>query len=195
MRMVARVVAAMAVVVGAVVFEGSAEAKDLTGRVGVGYENTLVGGAGGAGLSGIAGRYYATPQLLLNAQFGLLMIDPDANGADSQNSFGLGVGGGYVFIDEPNLNLFAGAGLSFGQVPGSDPTTGESEGKTAIGLNAGVGMEFFLVGLPNLGLTASYGLSYANVSDVASTIAIGGGDYATFGIRYYFGGPTGPDSP
>lgn len=195
MRTSARGVAALAVLLGALVLEGSAEAKDLTGRVGVGYENSLVGGGAGVGLSGVAARYYATPQLLLNAQFGVLMIDPDASGADSQNSFGLGVGGGYVFIDEPNLNLYGGAGLAFGQVPGPNDNGTGTEGKTAIGLNAGVGMEFFFVGLPNLGFTAQYGLTYASVSDVASTIAIGGGDFATFGIRYYFGGPKGPDSP
>lgn len=198
MRTIARGVAAMGVVLGAWALECSAEAKELTGRFGVGYENTLVG-AGGSGLSGVALRYYATPQLLLNAQLGVLMIDPDAKGADSQNSFGLGVGGGYIFIDEPNLNIFGGAGLAFGQVPGdkvdnAGNVTG-SEGKTAIGLNTGVGMEFFFVGLPNLGFTATYGLSYTSVSDVGSTIAIGGGDFATFGIRYYFGGPKGPASP
>jgi len=142
----------------------------------------------------VAARYYVNQQLLLNAQFGVLMIDPDQNGADSQNSFGLGVGGGYVFIDEPNLNIYGGAGLAFGQVPGPDDNGG-TEGKTAIGLNTGIGMEFFFVGLPNLGFTAQYGLSYASVSDVGSTIAIGGSDFATFGIRYYFGGPKGPDQP
>lgn len=168
-----------------------AEAKELTGRFGVGYENTLIGGQGD--LSGVAFRYYATPQLLINGQFGVLMFDPDQEGADSQNSFGLGLGGGYVFIDEPNLNVFGGAGLVFGQVPGADEEGGV-EGKTAIGMNAGVGMEFFLVGLPNLGFTANYGLSLASVSDVGTTIGIGGGDFATFGIRYYFGGPKAPDS-
>lgn len=172
---------------------GVAEAKNLTGRVGVGYEDTLVAGPG-ANLSGISARFYPTQQLFVGGVLGFSSIDPDADGADTQTSFGLGVSTGYVFVDEPNLNLYGGAGLSFGSVSVSDPATGDTEGKTALGLNVGVGMEFFFVGLPNLGFTAAYGLTYASVDDLGSSIALGGGEFATYGIRYYFGGPKGPDS-
>ena len=194
MRTFVKVVAVGAVVGAFGVGMGEAEAKDLTGRFGIGYENTLVGGPG-TSLSGVSARYYATPQFFVGGQLGYLMRDPDAEGADSESNFGLGVNGGYVFIDEPNLNLYGGVGLAFGSVavtgagPGGAP---ETEGKSALGLNAGLGMEFFFVGLPNLGFTAAVGLSYASVDDVGSEMAIGGGEFSMFGIRYYFGGPSGP---
>lgn len=182
-----------AVVVG-LLFGAAAEAKELTGRVGVGYENTLVGGPG-VSLSGISARFYPTQTLFVGGILGFQSLDPDADDADTQTSFGLGVNAGYVFIDEPNLNFYGGAGLSFGSVSVVDPADGDTEGKTSIGLNVGAGMEFFFVGLPNLGFCAAYGLEYGSVEDLGSSISIGGGDFGQFGIRYYFGGPKGPDSP
>ena len=171
-------------------WSGVASAKDLTGRLGVGYESTLPS-SGGAGLNGVSARFWVNNQLFVGGQLGVLIVDPDVPGADTQTNFGLGANAGFAFIDEPNLNVYGGGGLAFGSVSGTN-AAGESEGKTAIGLNVGVGAEFFFVGLPNLGFTTFYGLSYTSVEDVASVIQIGGGEFATFGIRYYFGGPTGP---
>lgn len=191
MRTIVRGVAAAAVVFG-VFGSGTAEAKDLTGRLGAGYENTLVAGFSpfSASSSSVAVRYYVNQQVMINGQLGFSSFDPDAEGADSESNFGIGIGGGFVFVDEPNMNVFGLGQLQFGSVAGQDPTTGESESKTALGLRLGLGMEFFFVGLPNLGFTTAFGLSYESVADAGSSIAIGGGDFATFGIRYYFGGPT-----
>jgi hypothetical protein len=189
MRSIVRSAAVLFVVMG---IAGVAEAKDLTGRVGVGYEDTLVAGPGES-LSGISARFYPTQQLFVGGVLGFQSVDPDAEGADTQTSFGLGANAGYVFVDEPNLNLYGGAGLSFGSVSVTEGA--DTEGKTALGLNVGVGMEFFFVGLPNLGFTAFYGMSYASVDDLGSSLSLGGDDFGTYGIRYYFGGPTGPDSP
>lgn len=189
MRSIVRSAVVVGVMLGAA---GVAEAKDLTGRVGVGYENTLIGGPGSS-LSGVSARFYPTSTLFVGGVLGFQSISPDEG--DTQTSFGLGVNTGYVFIDEPNLNFYGGAGLSFGSVSAVDPGSGDTEGKTALGLNVGAGMEFFFVGLPNLGFCAAYGLEYGSVDDLGSSMSIGGGDFGQFGIRYYFGGPKGPDSP
>lgn len=190
MRTIVRVVVAAGVVFG-VLGSGTAEAKDLTGRFGAGFENTLVAGLSpfSASDSSVAVRYYVNQQVLINGQLGFSTFDPDADGADSESNFGVGVGGGFVFVDEPNLNVFGLVGLAFGSVAGTDPATGETEGKSALGLRTGLGMEFFFVGLPNLGFTTAFGLSYESIADVGNRIQIGGGDFSTFGIRYYFGGP------
>ena len=168
-------------------------AKDLTGRVGVGYTTTLPGGGGGS-LSAVSARYWVNEQVGLEANFGLLQLSP--KGGKSSNNYGFGLGGMYSFIDEPNLHVYGDAGLSFGSVgvtvpagAGGGTTTDQ---KTAIGVTAGMGVEFFIVGLPNLGFATQVGLSYVSVTDQGSSIALGGADYASLGIRYYFGGPKGP---
>ena len=168
---------------GVVSLSSEAEAKDLSGRVGVGYTNTLP-----ATGSAISARYWVNPQLGIEGNLGMLLIDPDEG--DSQNNFGIGVGVLYAFIDEPNLNVYGTGGLSFGSVSVATPTG--SEGKTAIGFGAGIGTEWFFVGTPNLGFTTQFGLTFTSVQDSANTIALGGGEFAQFGVRYYFGGPKGP---
>jgi hypothetical protein len=183
--------------VGVVLFSAAgllarpASAKDLTDRVGVGYSATFSGSPDA--LSSVSARYWVSQEIGVEGDLGLLINSP--KGGSSSTNFGIGATGLYSFIDEPNLKLFGEGGLAFGSVgvttvsaTGVASTTGE----TAVGLNAGMGIEFFLVGLPNLGWTTELGLNYTTVSKVGSALSLGGGDFATFGIRYYFGGPKGP---
>ena len=181
---------AVSVVIGA--SASPASAKDLTGRFGIGYSTTLPGSPGGGALSAISSRYWVNEQIGIEANLGVLLISP--KGGDSSTNFGLGLGGLYSFIDEPNMHVYGDAGLSFGSVAvtTTTPTATATDSKTAIGVTAGLGMEFFLVGLPNLGFATQVGLSYTSVEDSGSIISVGGADYAQFGIRYYFGGPKGP---
>lgn len=173
---------------GVVSLSSQAEAKDLTGRAGVGYTNTIPGTG-----SAISARYWVNPQFGIEGNLGMLLVDPDEG--DSQNNFGIGLGVLYAFIAEPNLNVYGTGGLSFGSVSAPAPTTGNpgaTEGKTAIGFGAGMGTEWFFVGTPNLGFTTQFGLTFTSVQDSANTISLGGGEFAQFGVRYYFGGPKGP---
>jgi hypothetical protein len=178
-----RLVTASAVAAALLLVSGSAGAKDLSGRVGVGYQNTLPGTG-----SAISARYWVNQNVGIQGDLGLLFSDPKTG--DSSNNFGLGVAGMYAFVNEPNLHLYGTGGLSFGSVAVPGPTGVDD--KTAIGLDLGIGTEFFLSGLPNLGLTTEFGLQYVTVSDVGNTLSLGGADFATLGIRYYFGGPTSP---
>lgn len=195
--------ASLVVAALAVMAPSRAEAKDLTGRVGVGYINNLPGTGSGASLllfgeapggSAISTRYWLNNSLGLQGDLGVSLVSPD--GGDDANNFGLGFGAQYVFVHEPNLHVYGAGGLSFGSISVSvvDPATGATttDSNTAIGVNLGVGTEFFFVGTPNLGFTTQFGLSFVQVSDVASVISLSGGEFAQFGIRYYFGGPKGP---
>ena len=178
------------VVVAAVVaalWSASAEAKDLQGRAGLGYENTLVLGEAGERGSSIAVRFWAKKNLFIGGQLGFTSFDPAEDDVDSESSFGVGVSGGYAVIQEEQANVYVGGGLQFGSVPVDDPATGEHETKTMTGLNFGLGTEFFLTGLPSLGFTTAFGLRYVNVGDVGTSIEIGGDEFAVFGIRWYFG--------
>lgn len=181
-----RTLAVAASVVGSVVaLAPRAEAKDLAGRVGVGYVNNLPA-TGGA----ISTRFWVNESVGIQGDIGFLLVDPDQG--DSQNNFALGLGGQYAFIHEPNLHVYGTGGLAFGSIAVTNPGTGETDSETAIGINLGVGTEWFFVGTPNLGFTTQFGLSFVSVSDFANTIELSGGEFAQFGIRYYFGGPKGP---
>ncbi|HVO30298.1 MAG TPA: outer membrane beta-barrel protein [bacterium] len=188
-----RWIGAVVVAAGIALSAGTASAKDLTGRVGVGYTTTAPGSSFAPGFSGLSARYWVNEQIGLEGNLGVLLISP--KGGDASNNFALGLNGYYSFINEPNLKLYGDAGLTFGSlgltVPnGATGTTTKSE--TLLGFQAGMGMEFFFVGMPNLGFTTQVGLNYTSVSDFGSEISVGGGDFATFGVRYYFGGPKGP---
>ena len=167
---------------------GAADAKDLSGRVGIGYVNNLPA-TGGA----ISARYWLNDAIGIQGDLGISFVDPDQG--DSENNFGIGLGGQYAFVHEPNLHVYGAAGLSFGSVavtgvgPGGAPA---SDSETAIGVTLGMGTEWFFVGTPNLGFTTQFGLTFVSISDVANTITLSGGEFAQFGIRYYFGGPKGP---
>ncbi len=162
-----------------------AEAKDLAGRVGVGYISNLPA-TGGA----ISTRYWLNDAIGIQGDIGFVLLDPDQG--DSQNNFGIGLGGQYAFIHEPNLHVYGAAGLSFGSVTVPNAAGTGTDSETAIGVNLGMGTEWFFVGTPNLGFTTQFGLTFVSISDIANTIELSGGEFAQFGIRYYFGGPKGP---
>lgn len=181
-------------VAGLLAVSSSASAKDLTGRVGVGYTTTVPSTSFVPGFSGVSARYWVNDQFGVEGNLGFLMVSP--KGGDSTNNFALNANGYYSFVNEPNLKLYGDAGLTFGSIGFTvvDPVTGatSSDNKSLLGFQAGLGMEFFFVGLPNLGFSSQVGLNYLSITDVGSIVSLGGGDYATFGVRYYFGGPTGP---
>lgn len=178
-----RTFAVMLSVVGLVALSASpASAKDLTGRFGLGYDTNLPGTAGA--LNAVSGRYWVNKQIGIQGELGYTTFSP--KGGKSSTGLGLGVGGMYSFVDETNMHVYGAAALAFGQAPVTT-ATGLDE-KSAIGLNLGIGTEFFFADLPNLGFSTGVGLTYWNISDYGSIVSLGGADYATFGIRYYFGG-------
>jgi len=175
------------VLVLAVGFSASASAKDLTGRVGVGYVSTL------PSTGALSARYWVTDSIGIEGDLGFSLFNPKQG--DAQNAYALQLGGMYNFVDEPNLHVYGNGNLVFGSTPvqgvnaAGNPTV---TNKTTVGANAGIGMEFFFVGLPNLGWTAGVGINVLNTQDVGTTVQLGGSDFASLGIRYYFGGPKGP---
>lgn len=186
---------ALLAVAASVAVASPASAKDLSGRFGLGYTTTLpgTGALGPSSLNALSGRFWVNKQIGLEANLGYTSFSP--KGGSNESGLGIGVGGMFAFVDETNMHVYGDVGLSFGQaaVVSTGPTGGVNE-ESAFGITAGLGSEFFFADLPNLGFTTGVGLSYSSVSNFGSTVSLGGADYATLGIRYYFGG-AGANTP
>ena len=145
----------------------SAQAKDLTNRLGIGFKNQF-----SIDVPSIAAQYYPGPELGLAAVVG---VDTQKNAS----RFGAMVKVNRVVFQEENLNFYLGAGAGLISL--------ESSGSTDSGfqLLAYGGAEFFLAGLENLGFSMEFGPS---VTSLASQVR-----FATFGdsplragLTFYF---------
>ena len=145
------------------------EARDLRGRLGIGFNNNF------SSLTSISVKYgiptnKETVNLQVQALVGFAFLK------DQDDRF---FAGGRVLIPilaEDNLNLYAGVGGGYVRFHDS---------KQAARIGAVVGVEFFLFGLENLGLSAEFGLNLDlgnQVLDVQTT----GGTAAAVGVHYYF---------
>ncbi len=137
-------------------------ARDLHGRLGVGFEDQL------SGNGGISARYWLpggkdTPQIGVEAVLGLDLRD----GGEGVSA---GVRGMWAFLEEDNLNLYAAGGLGW---------VGAAE---SVRMQPSMGAEFFLFGLENLGFSAEWGLNV----DLGRDVAVATPGRAVTGVRYYF---------
>ncbi len=146
-----------------------AEARDLRGRLGLGFNNNF------SSLTSISVKYgiptnKETLNLQIQAMVGFAFLK------DQDDRF---FAGGRVLIPilaEDNLNLYAGVGAGYVRF---------HDAKQGVRASAVVGVEFFLFGLENLGLSAEFGLNLDagnQILDVQTT----GGTQASVGVHYYF---------
>lgn len=153
----------------ALALPSSAEARDLRGRLGIGFNNNF------SSLTSISVKYgiptnKETVNLQVQALVGFAFLK------DQDDRF---FAGGRVLIPilaEDNLNLYAGVGGGYVRF---------HDAKQAARIGAVLGVEFFLFGLENLGLSAEFGLNLDlgnQVLDVQTT----GGTAAAVGVHYYF---------
>ncbi len=152
----------------------NAMAKDLSQRVGVGFNSQM-------GLSNhldaASARYWINKDMGFQGDVAFLDFSPHQG--NNQTSFGLGGKFLYNVIEETNMNLYVGGGLYvFTQPAPADTETGFSLG----GLG---GIEFFFQGLPNLGfnLELDLGVKYLNQYGTAFGIEA---DSINAGFHYYF---------
>ena len=150
----------------ALFFVPSAEAKDLRGRMGVGFNQQF------GHVSALSARYglpSSTPvvNVQLEGNFGL---DSGAQEAGGRVFYGARVL--YGFLAEDNMNLFFGGGV--GGLTDGDSNT--------VRLQPSMGTDFFFFGLDNLGFTIEWGLNLdlGQQSRVETTASMGAG------IHYWF---------
>ena len=113
-----------AVLVGAV---GTASA-DTTGKLGVGFDQTL------GGASGLTGRYFAVPKLSIQAVLSYDLVSADDASASELD---LGLRGLYAVLQDESFQLDAGGGLNI--IRNSVEVGGNTESNTGISIELGVG--------------------------------------------------------
>lgn len=98
-------------------FAGTASAKDMKGRFGVGGQLENLGGVPG----GLSLKYWLS-DLGFQAMFGLSMAgDPDGDGpVESATSLGLGLRVLYNFARANDTNMYVGAGVGLGLIDAPD---------------------------------------------------------------------------
>jgi len=166
----------------------AATAKDLTQRLGVGYNHVLgfdtpdVGGLslGGTSNDSLSVKYWITQQFGVEGLLGLTYAK-----YEDDKVFGTTIGGRFHanLIYEQNMNVYAGAGL--GLIPVSTDVNGDADNNVGFMMQGFGGFEFFLPGLPNLALNTEIGLQYVDYDEFQGFGTFGAG-FGVVGIRYYF---------
>ena len=157
-------------------FGPKAEAKDLRGRFGLGFNQQF------GHVSALSVRY-AIPtnshaiNIQLEGNFGLdtataPALDPETDEMLSGRSVFSGARLLYGFVAEDNMTLFGAAGV--GILTGTEDTT--------VRLQPSMGADFFLFGLDNLGFTVEWGLNI----DTGARPGVETSAAAAAGVHYWF---------
>ena len=148
----------------------AASARDLRGKVGLGFNNDF------SSLTSVSvklGLPTALPSLNLQVQ----ALVGFAVFADQDNRF---FAGGRVLmpvVAEDNLNIYGAIGAGYARF---------HDQRQTLRAGAALGVEFFLFGLENLGLSAELGLNL-DAGNQKIDLATTAGTAASVGVHYYFG--------
>lgn len=127
---------AAAALVAAVLAAGPAQARDMTGRFGVGYDQSL------GGITGISGRYQAARNFGIQAIFGFDTFSAETGAGDvSETTIELGLRGtiGLAFTETTNLGVIFGVDI----LNQSAEAGGVDSSSTDVALEAGMSVEYF----------------------------------------------------
>lgn len=145
----------------------SAEAKDLSNRLGIGYKNQF-----SIDLPGIAVQYYPGADLGLSAT---LAVDTQKD----NSRFGFMVKMYRIIFEEDNLNFYMGAGAG---LLSQEINKDNQSGFELMGFG---GAEFFLPGLENLGFSFEAGAGITSISSGTRFRTFGDSPLRA-GIIFYF---------
>lgn len=145
-------------------------AKDLTARLGVGY-NAQIPNTSPA----VSAKYALSPDYAVSGFLGFR-----AGGDNNNSNFIIGGKAYRNAYQEDNANFYLGAGLGLSSIETSASST-----ETGFDILGFVGTEFFLKGLPNLGLTFESGVTLTSRGKGITFETISG-SFVTTGIHYYF---------
>ena len=145
----------------------SASAKDLQGRLGLGYNSEFVSSQSLAGTPGVSLKYALTRDIAESVVFGVKSGSPSSSVIATKFFKN-------IFF-ETNLNFYFTAGLGY-------VTSAGSSGMELLG---GFGSEFFIPGIESLGLSVETGASY-NTLGGHSTLRTIGFSFLDAGIHFYF---------
>ena len=155
-------IVALALLIGA-----SAQGKELTNRLGVGYSDQF-----GESLPSLAVRYYPNSKLGLSASLG---VDTQKD----NSRFGFMARMHRVIFMEDNLNFYMGAGAGILSVE----TAGKNE--SGFELSGFFGAEFFLYGLESLAFMFESGVGVTSISSEVRFRTLGDHPVRA-GMAFYF---------
>ena len=156
-------------------FTTTANAKDLTSRLGVGYANQF--GISG-GLPSLAVRYYPNPDLGVSAQVG---VDTE----EDASKFGFLAKVYRIIFQEDNMNFYMGAGAGLISREQQNTTTNTSDNDSGFEVSGYIGGEFFFTGLDSLGFSFEAGIGVTSISSEVRFRTIGDHPMRA-GITFYF---------
>lgn len=160
-----------------------ASAKDLNGKLGVGFSQQFGGDGTFSSLSLRYGLPTGKPTTNLAVELDV-GVDVDAGATDL---FG---GGRFLWgvVAEDNMNLYLGAGAGYLQrnvlAVADDGLSTEPSPYDVVRVQPSLGAEFFLFGLENLGFTAEFGVNL-DIGEGGTRVTTVGGAPAV-GMHYYF---------
>jgi hypothetical protein len=146
----------------------AAEARDLHGRLGLGFNSEFANSSlGGFRVPGISVKYAMTRDIAFEGILGIATTTPS-------NSVYAGKVFKTLFL-EPNLNFYTMAGL--GLISANN--------QSGFQLIAGFGAEFFIPGIDSLGFAMETGVSFDNATGSYALRTLGF-SFLDAGIHFYF---------
>ena len=144
-------------------------AKDLKGRVGLGFNSQLSPN----GINSVSLKIWTTSDICIQPILGFQFTD-------LVNEIDIGGKLLYKIKDEKSINVYTGGGIGIAIV---DPDLGDSE--TAFSIGGILGVEYFFSGLPNLGFSSEIEFGVSDYVD-NTTVGLEADTFLTAGIHYYF---------
>ena len=146
-----------------------AMAKDMTGRIGLGFTTTQ------APLGGI---YWITDQIAVDAGFGMWAHD---NGTDTNTNFTISGGVPYALVSGDRVNFYVRPGAIFKSIDLGDDTA------TEILLSGSLMFEVFVTDDFSVSASQGFGIDIMDPPEGDSTTDFGtlGNSWTNFGFFYY----------
>jgi len=144
-----------------------AEARDLTGRLGLGYNSEFANYTHTNGVPGISLKYGLSRDLAVEGVIGVDTVSP------TNDVFGLKLFKNIFYETNLNFYFFAGGGIVAG------------DSKTGAEVLSGFGVEWFFPGLESLGFSMDVGGELDNLSGNFGLKTLGV-SFLNAGIHFYF---------
>ncbi len=146
--------------------EPLAQAKDLSGRLGIGFTNDFSNSTAARNVPAISVKYGASKDLHMLGAVGFNSLTP--------SSFTLGAKIFKNIFYETNLNFFSCVGLAY-----------LKDAQSGIEILGVLGAEFFIPGIDSLGWLFEAGVSASNVTGTFGVKTIGY-SFINAGMHFYF---------
>ncbi len=145
-----------------------ASARDLQGRLGLGFNNEFANATATNGVPGVSFKYAMTRDIAAEAVVGVATTQP----------------GNSVFAAKFFKNLFLETNLNFYfMLGGGILNASNASGAEFIG---GFGTEFFIPGIESLGFSMEVGGSFENLTTGSFALRTLGVSFLNAGMRFYF---------